>query len=107
MTPERKKFLANISKEERVIRENLDKAKLSLRIAKKNAFRYGGRKPPEELAGGIKYRKIIIKALKKQLPAPMKEEIFYNVKVFSCPVCDAPLDVCVEDYCFKCGQKLR
>lgn len=105
MTPERREYLEGISKEERAIRENLDKAKLSLRIAKKNAFRYGGRKPPEELAGGIKYRKIIIKTLKKELPAPVQcMSNKFIVKTF-CVVCKGK--ICDdENYCPNCGQKL-
>lgn len=108
MTPERKKYLDGISVEERVIRDALRGMKREIRWAK-TKIKYANQKSWHEFwhVYYIARQKVLIKALKKQLPAPMKEEIFYNVKVFSCPVCDSPLDVCVENYCFKCGQKLK
>ena len=100
MTPKRKKYLAGISKEERVIRCSLYMAKNSLRICKKHAFRYGGRKPPEEFAPTIKHLKTVIKNLKKQLPAPRKGS-------FTCLACGWDGLESAMNFCFRCGQRLR
>ena len=61
----------------------------------------------EEAKKDVRFYNSAIKSLKKQLPAPMKEEIFYNIKIVNCPICDSALDTWAENYCWKCGQKLR
>lgn len=99
MTEERKQYLASISKEERAIRNALKYNKGCLKECKRicsfNSNYYRWKEP-------ITVTKSIIKALKKQLPAPREHAC--------CKVCGAGLVHWSGDelnYCVQCGQKLR
>lgn len=107
MTEKRKQYLTGISKEERAIRKSLKRQKKYLKICKSKILYCNC------LQESIWYREQInetlanIKRIRKQLPAPIKEQMYYYVKVFNCPICDSALDTCAENYCWKCGQRLR
>lgn len=107
MTEKRKQYLASISKEERAIRRAIKYQQEFISLSKKDLANPWIFTP----CGSILKRQIteckgIIKALKKQLPAPVKfirdGKWAYN----SCSVCK---DAVNEDelYCHTCGQKLR
>lgn len=107
MTPERKKYLASISKEERIVRRVIDEQKSILRTCKEelneNCLTFSDL---DYLYPMINSYKESIKVLKKELPAP-KEKIDLvrnRYHMFLCPVCGASVD---GVYCFNCGQKLR
>ena len=101
MTEERKKYLAGISREERVIRSDIEYQKYKI-ADEKSALNYQvcddvQRKYVLKL---IRARKIIIKTLKKQLHASRKVS-------FTCPVCGGDGLESAMSYCFRCGQRLR
>lgn len=106
MTPERKQYLTSISKEERAIRQALaeEKGLISLCKNELNRICFSKRNATYKMLNTSKTR---VKVLKKQLPAPMKEQMYYCVKVVNCPICDSALDTWAENYCWNCGQKLR
>lgn len=107
MTPERKKYLANISKEERVIRDEVkfkkrivSIRKLCVKLSENNNERSSHKQRISDL-------KTVIKALKKQLPAPRKEiSIGQYWAIFNCPICRTTIPI-HSGYCLCCGQKLR
>lgn len=106
MTPERRKYHNSLSHEEQRIRFLMNLCKTHIKTIKR-CLNEDDECDKECLKAEISIWKTSIRNLKKQLPAPMKEEIFYNMKVFNCPICDGVLDTCAEYYCWKCGQKLR
>ena len=108
MTEERRKYLASISKEERTIRELIENCKRTIKHYKilmnedKEDTEYINDVGKPQIA----IRKFLIKALKKQLPAP-RIPLELNEVVFpcACSVCKYPF--AEYSYCPTCGQKLR
>lgn len=94
MTEERKEYLLSISKEERLIREELEMRKNRIKSLKEY----------------INKENVIIKNLKKQLPVPTFEFIkpYFNDlgKVNVCLSCGWE-ERAKRKYCPNCGQKLR
>lgn len=104
MTPERKKYLAGISKEEIYIRRRIRQLKDAISDDKYALNNGTCMKWLRKIC--IRENKILIKALKKQLPAPKVVcETKYMVMI-SCPRCRIG-DMLFGDYCPYCGQKLR
>lgn len=106
MTEERKKYLASIRKEERVIRDEVkfkkrivSMLKLCVKLSENNNERSSHKQRISDL-------KTVIKSLKKQLPAPVKFVRDGKWAYNSCSVCKGAIN---EDelYCHNCGQKLR
>lgn len=103
MTEERKRYLASISREERAIREHLYLLKCNITWYKRFLCVDKLDKCAKE---DIRFTKILIKALRKQLPVPVQcMSNKFIVKTF-CAVCKGK--ICDEEnYCPTCGQKLR
>lgn len=109
MTDERKKYLASISKEERIIRLELSIQKNRLRYLKELIKYPINTNDKRTMLRLMQDTRFIIKALKKQLPAPAEME--YGQE-YICPICNtitqAPYKSLHEMfYCPYCGQKLR
>ena len=107
MTEERKKFLVSVSKEELAIRYAIKHQQDVISNCKEdltNPWLFSA--PANILKLQIADTKAIIKALKKQLPAP-KIPLELNEVVFprTCSVCKYPL--AEYSYCPCCGQRLR
>lgn len=113
MTEERKKYLASISVEERAIRNVIGYQKIRIY---NNKFFLSSHILCKAVKGmnlsfnfakrEIREAKFIIKALKKQLPAPVKFVRDGKWAYVSCSVCKGAI---IEDelYCHNCGQKLK
>lgn len=105
MTDERKKYLASISKEERAIRQALaeEKGLISLCKNELNRICFSKRNATYKMLNTSKTR---IKALKKQLPAPIDTHDWGVRLVNHCGVCGVSC-ITWHKYCPRCGQKLR
>lgn len=106
MTPERSKYLGDISYEERVIRNQIDYHRSSLKLRK---WLINGNRDEDDISlykSEIAGEKIVIRTLKRQLPAPVQcMSNKFIVKTF-CVVCKGK--ICDdENYCPRCGRKLR
>lgn len=107
MTEERKKYLANISKEERVSRVELSIQKNRLRYLKELIKYSINTNDKRTMLRLMQDTRFIIKYLKKQLPAPRKEiDIGLYWSIFNCPICRTTIPIHAS-YCLCCGQKLR
>jgi len=106
MTEERKKYLASISKEERAIRSELYSEEIRLSDLKWNVKFSPYKDVRTTSLELIKETKIIIKALKKQLPAPMAYLRDEYATYIGCSVCKYHTQPYFT-HCYKCGQKLR
>lgn len=109
MTPEREKYIAGISKEERTIRELIENRKRTIKHYKilMNEDKEDTEYINDVGKPQITIRKFLIKALKKQLPAPKKEiSIGQYWVIFDCPICRTTTPI-HAGYCLCCGQKLR
>lgn len=109
MTDERKQYLASISKEEREIRFAIATEKSVIKLCKDGLDICNSSISLNADKNIIAKEKIILKALKKQLPAPAEME--YDQE-YICPICNtitqAPYKSMREMfYCPYCGQKLR
>lgn len=107
MTEQRKKYLNNISKEERAIRGQINISKHRIKLLKK--FIVEDNQDcmfTLEEKQTIATEKHIIKALKKQLPAPRKAYQNEYLDYCLCPICRWYANH-HTNYCSKCGQKLR
>ena len=109
MTPERRKYLASISKEERAIRELIENSKRTIKHYKilmnedKEDTEYINDVGKPQIA----IRKFLIKELKKALPAPRHEQYDY-ISDSSWLDCSCGRGVYpTQPYCMWCGQKLR
>ena len=108
MTPERKIFLASISKEERIIRNTINAIECGISIDKQsmafNINKLGHKKSIEKL-------KTILKVLKKQIPMCLAKRYLYIGKVKQtlgiCPTCRNVIEITDSHFCIECGQKLR
>lgn len=106
MTEERKQYLKSISKEEREIRFAIATEKSFIKLCKDGLDICNSSISLNADKNIIATEKIILKALKKQLPAPRKEYQNEYLDYCLCPICCW----CVNherDYCPRCGQKLR
>ena len=113
MTPERRKYLASISKEELEIRKKIIQLKGVVRFNKLClntkgcsdlvAFMFWTPTPQST----IRETKVIIQALKKQLPAPRKHYTDEVCDYIGCPICYFEIYKDYPCYCLECGQKLR
>ena len=101
MTPERRKYIESISNEERAIRNAIDHLKIFIRNDK-DGLKNGIDATIDGLKWDIRNCKYVIKALKKQLPAPI-------LAGETCSVCDFSHEdsLIFPSYCTCCGQKLR
>lgn len=111
MTPERARYFASISNEERAIRQYIASLKTTITIlkalCKDDKSAYALRKDKQEIS---KF-KTIIKALKKQLP---QEPIYHDWGIrycYYCPTCHFIINHyenrCKDGCCCSaCGQKL-
>lgn len=101
MTPERQLWWDSLPKEERLVRLAIKKEKQYLSLYKSEAA------STVNIWDFIKYQKLLIKALRKQIamrPAIKKEFVMFRF----CPTCDCILNVSkARPFCDKCGQKLR
>ncbi|MCQ2581904.1 MAG: HNH endonuclease [Alphaproteobacteria bacterium] len=112
LTPERKKFLASISEEERAIRNVIGYQKM---IIYNNKFFLSSRILCKTVKGmkfhsdsakrEIREAKAVIKNLKKLLPAPRRYWSSFRLAC-NCPICNNQV-IKKDDYCPCCGQKLR
>lgn len=109
MTPKRKKYLASISKEEQLVRKQLRYYHREI-VGSKWDMKFYKSKGVSCFLNGIRENirnyKVIVKLLKKQLPAP-RTPLELNEVVFpcTCSVCKYPFTE--DNYCPCCGQKLR
>lgn len=113
MTEERKKYLANIGREELEIRKKIIQLK---RVVRFNKLCLNTKGCSDLVAfmlwtptpqSNIRETKAIIQSLKKQLPAPRKEiDIGLYWAIFNCPKCRTTIPI-HAGYCLCCGQKLR
>lgn len=105
MTEERKRYLASISKEEKVIREALAEERQFVKYCKEKLDYFGGSEKTYKMITTAKSK---IKTLKKQLPAPRKEiNIGRYLTFFNCPICRTKITPVHAGYCLCCGQKFR
>ena len=104
MTPERRKYIESISKEEQYLREVIIFAKF---VIKDNKDSINDGIIWDEQVGkkNIAKYKAVIKSLKKQLPAPRRYWSSFRLAC-NCPICNNQV-IKKDDYCPKCGQKLR
>ena len=112
MTEERRKYMHSISKEEWFIRDKIDELKHEIRVNKSLLSRRS-----KELTGrtmchfGVAENKVVIKLLKKQLPAPRTIKTILvgreTVQMMTCPNCGNYVRIFSDNYCPTCGQKLR
>lgn len=99
MTPERQKWWDSLPKEEKCVRIAIKKEKSYMSFYKSDGAL--------NIRGFIKYQKLLIKALRKQIamrPVTKKEFKMFRY----CPSCDCILNVSrTSPNCDRCGQKLR
>lgn len=109
MTPERRKYYCSISKEEQALRGLLSYLRNNLRQKKYVAALYGRKKEYNvQLIGclhSIKAIKFQIKALKRQLPAPLKHYLDYSI--CRCGMHYERAEVAGMFWCKRCGQAIR
>lgn len=103
LTNERRKFLASISEEERIIRKQIRDYKYAICNCKDELS-----ERPKSIWLRVELReyKVVLKNLKKQLPAPRKEYQNEYLDYCLCPICRWYANH-ERGYCPKCGQKLR
>lgn len=110
MTDERKKYLASISKEEQIIRKTIHYYHKCLVGNKRCLKQYRKNGLPcllKETREQIRETKVLVKALKKQLPAPRHEQYDY-ISDSSWLDCGCGKGVYpTQPYCMWCGHKLR
>ena len=108
MTEERKKYLASISREEKVIRFKIIEQKARIKSEKFWLNHVECNKEQiQQTCWRIYCIKTIIKNLKKQLPAPIVEAKHEHLYSYQCPICKAGIVLYNFCYCSDCGQKLR
>lgn len=95
MTPERKAWWDSLSAEEKCVRIAIKKEKSYMSFYKSDGAL--------NIRGFIKYHKLLIKALRKQIA--MRPRPWSSKKFLVCPCCRKW--VYEQTYCKMCGQKLR
>lgn len=107
MTPEREKYISNVSGKEMMIRSNIEMLKYFIRIRKEN---FEWMKYDEETIKAMKRDinkyEIAIKALKRQLPVPTLKFHTPCTDHVVCGVCGC-ISNSDSNYCYHCGQKFR
>lgn len=100
MTPERKKWWDSLPKEERLVRLAIKKEKQYFSLYKSEAA------STVNIWDFIKYQKLLIKALRKQIA--MRPIVFKypGYKSYECPRCREGA-ITYLPHCSMCGQKLR
>ena len=108
MTPERRKYYCDISKEEQAIRALLLHLRHNLRQRKYMATVYGLKKENDAQFIGylhsIKAIKFQIKVLKSKLPAPLKH--YLDDSICICGMHYGYAEVGGMFYCKRCGQAI-
>lgn len=116
MTEERERYLASIGKEERAIRQAISDCRRMIKHGKEGIGKYKNRSRSfrnillfENFKDDVRFNKIYLKRLKKQLPAPKERtKTTFGVYPYQCPSCKGVLEThCTVHYCMHCGQKLR
>ena len=97
MTPERQRWWDSLPKEERLVRLAIKKEKQYFSLYKSEAA------STVNIWDFIKYQKLLIKALRKQIA--MRPRPWSSKKILVCPCCRKW--VYEQTYCKMCGQKLR
>lgn len=97
MTPERQKWWDSLPKEERLVRLAIKKEKQYFSLYKSEAA------STVNIWDFIKYQKLLIKALRKQIA--MRPRLWSSKKFLVCPCCRKW--VYEQTHCKMCGQKLR
>lgn len=97
MTPERQRWWNSLPKEERLVRLAIKKEKQYLSLYKSEAA------STINIWDFIKYQKLLIKAMRKQIAMNVLVKKVGNKKSYVCPNCHAE----AGGYCWYCGQKLR
>lgn len=97
MTPERQCWWDSLPKEERLVRLAIKKEKQYFSLYKSEAA------SAVNIWDFIKYQKLLIKALRKQIA--MRPRPWSSKKILVCPCCRKW--VYEQTYCKMCGQKLR
>lgn len=100
MTPERQRWWDSLPKEERLVRLAIKKEKQYLSLYKSEAA------STVNIWDFIKYQKLLIKALRKQIA--MRPIVFKypGYKSYECPRCREGA-ITYLPHCSMCGQKLR
>lgn len=111
MTEERKKYLASISVEERAVRLAIKEYQSKIKNLKLNLTEWGDTFREDFVLlhrNHIALYKKTVKALKKQLPAPLilKRNSWLHQEWFECPACHNVINF-ESKYCDDCGQKLK
>lgn len=106
MTPERQKWWDSLPKEERLVRLAIKKEKQYLSLYKSEAA------STVNIWDFIKYQKLLIKALRKQIAMDVIALHNSAYEYYTCPYCRQNVkegDVMRDEdnYCASCGQKLR
>lgn len=106
MTPERKAWWDSLPKEERLVRLAIKKEKQYLSLYKSEAA------STVNIWDFIKYQKLLIKALRKQIAMDVIALHNSAYEYYTCPYCGQNVregtGMRDEDrYCASCGQKLR
>lgn len=99
MTPERKAWWDSLPKEEKVVRLAIKKEKSYMSFYKSDGAL--------NIRGFIKFRKLLIKALRKQIGLCPIDRASRNDPTGSCPTCNDLVIRREHDCCAGCGQKLR
>lgn len=95
MTPERQRWWDSLPAEEKCVRIAIKKEKSYMSFYKSDGAL--------NIRGFIKYQKLLIKALRKQIA--MRPRPWSSKKFLVCPCCRKW--VYEQTYCKLCGQKLR
>lgn len=98
MTHERQKWWDGLPKEERLVRLAIKKEKQYLSLYKSEAA------STVNIWDFIKYQKLLIKALRKQIAMRPLKIAVERTYFIGCPKCKQ--EVC-KNHCENCGQKLR
>lgn len=111
MTEERERYIAGISKEERKIRFAIATEKSVMKLCKDSLATCNSSITLNANKKLIAKEKIIVKTLKKRLPAPRTIKTILvgrkTVQMMTCPNCGNYVRIFSDNYCATCGQKLR
>lgn len=107
MTPEREKYISNVSGKEMMIRSNIEMFKFLIHERKHDfeVWKYDA-VVTTEMKRDINKYEIAIKALKRQLPVPTLRFHTPCTDHVVCGVCGC-ISKSDSNYCYHCGQKFR